>query len=346
MAPPKVFLTGTTGYIGGDSLYTLYNAHPDWEYAALVRNKEKATQLNSVFPKVRIVYGDLDSADILEEEAKKADIIYHFADCDHEASAHALVKGLKAHTPDRPAWYIHTSGTGILAWEDTRNETIGILREKEYNDWDGIDEVTNLPDDALHRNVDKIILAAGKEYADRVKTAIVCPPTIYGPGRGSGNTRSIQAYLFATAVLKRGKGFVVGEGKNVWHQVHIQDLSNVYLALGEAAAAGGGNATWGSKEGYYFAENGSFVWGDVQRAISKAAADKKLIPTAEIDSLDKEQAAAQHPWGPYVWGSNSRCHAIRARKLLGWNPTKPGILELVGDIVDVQAQELGLVQKA
>lgn len=68
--------TGTTGYIGGDGLFVLYQAHPDWEFSALVRNKEKATQLVNQFPKVRIVYGDLDSADILEEEAAKADIVY------------------------------------------------------------------------------------------------------------------------------------------------------------------------------------------------------------------------------------------------------------------------------
>jgi nucleoside-diphosphate-sugar epimerase len=253
---------------------------------------------------------------------------------------------MKAHTPDRPAWYIHTSGTGILTWEDIRNETVGILREKEYNDWDGVDEVTSLPDDALHRNVDKIVLAAAAEASDRVKTAIVCPPTIYGPGRGSGNTRSIQAYLFATSVLKRGKGFVVGEGKNIWHQVHVQDLSDVYLALGEAAAAGGGKATWGSKDGYYFAENGTFVWGDVQRAITKAAYEKKFIPTAEIDSMSKDEAGKLHPFGPYAWGSNSRGHAIRARKLFGWNPSKPSIFDLVPDIVGVRAQDLGLAQKA
>ncbi|KAJ5915127.1 hypothetical protein N7454_011239 [Penicillium verhagenii] len=35
----------------------------------------------------------------------------------------------------------------------------------------------------------------------------------------------------------------------------IVDNSNVYLALGEAAATGGGKATW-NKEGYYLVENG------------------------------------------------------------------------------------------
>jgi hypothetical protein len=44
----------------------------------------------------------------------------------------------------------------------------------------GPEEITNLPDHAFHRNVDKVVLEAGTKYADAVKTTIVCPPTIYG----------------------------------------------------------------------------------------------------------------------------------------------------------------------
>jgi uncharacterized protein YbjT (DUF2867 family) len=29
--------TGATGYIGGDTLFALYNKHPEYEYTALVR---------------------------------------------------------------------------------------------------------------------------------------------------------------------------------------------------------------------------------------------------------------------------------------------------------------------
>ena len=68
--------------------------------------------------------------------------------------------------------------------------------------------------------------------------------------------------------------------------VHVQDLSNVYLRLVEEAVKGGGNATW-EPEGYYFAENGDFVWGDVAKAIAKNAHKKKLIPSAEIEHVTK-----------------------------------------------------------
>ena len=64
-----------TGYIGGDAFYEIHNAHPEIEYTCLVRNSDKGAQVASQYPKVRLVYGDLDSVEILEEEAKKADIV-------------------------------------------------------------------------------------------------------------------------------------------------------------------------------------------------------------------------------------------------------------------------------
>ncbi|KAJ5087768.1 hypothetical protein N7456_011384 [Penicillium angulare] len=338
---PQVFVTGATGYIGGDGLYAVANAHPDWEFAALIRNKEKAAVVSSKYPKIRVVHGDLDSADIIEEEVKKADIVFHFADCDHVASAEAIAKGAKHHTSERPLWIIHTSGTGILTVEDQRANSYGINRPKEYNDWEGVNELVNLPADALHRNVDEIIINAGKSNPTGVRTAIVCPPTIYGPGRGPGNTKSVQAYLLSSAVIKRGKGFLVGPGENVWHQVHVQDLSNVYLALGDAAGEGGGKATW-NDEGYYFAENGSFVWGDVQRAVAKAAFDQKYIESPEVESLDDKGTTEILSVGLYAWGSNSRGHAIRARKLFGWEPKQPKLLDLIPYIVALEAKGLGL----
>ncbi len=68
--------TGATGYIGGDTLYALFKAHPDWDYTCIVRNADKGAKVAAAYPKVRLVYGTLDSIDLLEEEAGKADIIY------------------------------------------------------------------------------------------------------------------------------------------------------------------------------------------------------------------------------------------------------------------------------
>lgn len=239
-------------------------------------------------------------------------------------------------------WLIHTSGTGILTVEDQRAHSYGIERTKEYNDWESVGELLHLPSDALHRNVDEIVINSGQSNPTSVHTAIVCPPTIYGPGRGPGNTKSVQAYLLSAAVLQSKKGLLVGKGENVWHQVHVQDLSIVYLKLGEAAAAGGGIATWGD-EGYYLAENGSFVWGDIQRAVAQAAYDLKLIPSPEVEQLNDVQVTEILPAGLYAWGSNSRGRAIRARRLFNWTPRQPKLIELIPDIVELEAKELGLL---
>lgn len=61
-----------------------------------------------------------------------------------------------------------------------RHDKLGEWSDKEYNDWTAVQELTNLPDDAFHRNVDKIVIEAGEKDGDRIKTAILCPPTIYG----------------------------------------------------------------------------------------------------------------------------------------------------------------------
>lgn len=68
--------TGTTGYIGGDSFFSISQTHPDWQLSVLVRNKDKGEKLAKEYPQARVVYGDLDSADILEEETKNANIVY------------------------------------------------------------------------------------------------------------------------------------------------------------------------------------------------------------------------------------------------------------------------------
>jgi nucleoside-diphosphate-sugar epimerase len=329
--------TGVTGYIGGDALYAVSNTYPDLEITALVRNSDKGAKVASQYAKIRLVYGDLDSTDLITKEAADADIVLHCADCDHVASATAIVAGLAK--SQKQTYFIHTSGTGILGFKDFEAATYGITREKVYDDWDGIGEVTSIPDSALHRNVDKVVLAAHQSSAN-VHTAIVCPPCIWGPGRGPDNQRSVQVYDMARAALQRHKGFVVNEGVNCWTEVHVQDLSNVYLALVTAALSpDGGKATWNDK-GYYFTEDGQFSWGEVGQKLAKIMFDKKLINSPEVDHLDKDETDKLRPWGSYLWGTNSRCKAIRANKLFGWKPTQKKLYDMLPDIVDDEARML------
>lgn len=213
---------------------------------------------------------------------------------------------------------------------------------KVFNDMDGVSELVNQPDRAAHRVVDKIVLACSANNS-QVKTAIVCPPTIYGPGRGPDNQRSAQVYMGAKCILQQKKGFMPGKGENVWHEVHVQDLSNLYHLLGEAAASGGGKATW-DEQGYYLAENGAFAWGDIFRQLTKIAHNMDLIPSDDCPGLEPSALSSLQPHGDLMWGTNSRGISQRGKSLLGWKPVQKGLMELLPSIVEGEAKALGLIQ--
>lgn len=263
-----------------------------------------------------------------------------FANCDHEASAEAISKGLSQRT--EPAHWIHTSGTLILGWETIQQGCYGEELPKIYNDLDGVKELVTLPDQAAHRVVDKIVLATSATNS-HVKTAIVCPPTIYGPGRGPDNQRSQQAYNGAKCILEGKKGYLVGKGNNVWHEVHVQDLSDLYLLLGEAAASNSEKATW-NEQGYYLAENGSFVWGDIFKAMTKIAYEKGWIESDATPSLPMDEIRKMAGHGDLQWGTNSRGEAQRAKALLGWKPHRQSLIMELPEIVEGEAKTLGLIQ--
>ena len=268
-----------------------------------------------------------------------------FLDCanaDNENAVNALTKGLAASTTEGPGFYIHTSGSALLFVADIDRKTYGETSNKIYNDWEGIEEVTSLPDHAPHRKNDKNIIHAN---GPKLKTAIVCPPTIYGPGRGSGNQRSHQIPELARSVLERKEGFQVGVGENFGPHVYIHELSDCYVKLVEAAVEGGGRATWG-KEGYYFVENGEFIWGNISQDVTKVAHKLGFIPSDHVTSVSATEADGLAWWGSALWGANCRFRAIRARKLLEWTPEKDE-KDLSNDILDVvnaEAKSLGLVQ--
>lgn len=206
-------------------------------------------------------------------------------------------------------------------------------------------EVTSLPDAAPHRSVDKVVLGAHTKSAN-ILTAIVCPPCIYGFGRGPGNQRSIQVPELVRCTLQRKQGFTVLEGNTMWAEVHVRDLAQVYLRLvEESTQLNGGAATWGPTNGYYFAESGEFVWGDVSRAIVKEARQQGFEKLQKsVVGLDVTEARKMFKAGPELWGCNSRCRALRARKLLGWEPKMPKLMELIPQDVELEARRLSLVK--
>ncbi|KAJ5680014.1 hypothetical protein N7536_011153 [Penicillium majusculum] len=338
----KLFITGATGYVGGDCLATLVANHPEFSYSTLIRTTEKAEQVKAQYPFVRIVIGDLDDSALLERESAAADIVLHTADAsDHVGAAKAIIAGLVAgHTKETPGYLLHTGGTGILTWEDSDKNEYGNKSEHVYNDWDGVDELLNLPDHAFHRNVDQLILEAGTQHADVLKTALVCPPTIYGKGRGPVNQHSRQVYVLANMTLRRQKGPIIGAGQSISNHVHVHDLSDVYALLIDAAIAGrADDGLWGPRA-YYLTENGEHCWGELAQATAEAAAKLGYLPEAKTEALDPGSAKKHAGYESLSWGMNSRGRSQRAREILAWNPSRPSLVDELPDIVRVEWQRL------
>ena len=254
----------------------------------------------------------------------------------------AIVKGLAAQSPDHIGYFIHTSGDSILKYPDIERDVFGEASTKVFDDWNGIEEIRSLPDFAPHRPVEKIIFAASESHKS-IRTAIVCPPTIYGEGRGPGNQQSIQVPALVRIALERKGAIHVGRGEAYLTTIHVSDLSDLYLKLFDAASAGGGSASW-DENGYYFANAEELHWGDVSKSIALEALKLDLIPSAEVVSISTKEANEMMKMGAELLGGNSRQRAIRARKLLGWTPRGQPLLEGIEELVTMEARKLGLIQ--
>jgi len=218
-----------------------------------------------------------------------------------------------------------------------------------YDDLDAVSALPSLPNDAFHRDVDKIVLAASSEV---VKTAIVCPSTIYGPGRGPGNPRSRQVYNLAKATLESGQAPLLGKGLTEWDNVHVHDLSDLFVLLVEAAVANKpemDSKLWG-KEGYFLAENGHHVWGEIAKKVGEIAFKEGYIKEKDVKALSPEEAEGLGGFEALSWGLNSKGFAKRARKYLGWKPKGGSLIDEIPSIVDgeavLQGKKTGHAQKA
>ncbi|KAK1984622.1 hypothetical protein LZ30DRAFT_424951 [Colletotrichum cereale] len=341
----KIFHTGVTGYIGGDAFYALYKKHPEYEYSLLVRNEERATPVREAYPKVRIVIGSLDDVDIIEKEAAAADIVVHTADsADDEPSAKAIAKGLAAgHSPDQPGFWIHVSGTGMLQWYDNKHERYGEapLPDQDYHDIRDIDRILGFPDEALHRNIEKIVLAAN---SPAVRVAIVSPPTIYGSGRGPTNRRSIQVPALAQAALEKGFAPIIAPGKTEWDNVHVHDLARLFVTLVEATQDKSKNADpeiFGPR-GYYFVESGTHVWSEVAKWIAEEAHRQGYLPAPLTKEATMKEALQSDGVSNNSWGLNSKSKAERSRKYFGWECKEKSLQEDIPELVSLEAKRLSL----
>ncbi|KAI0126388.1 hypothetical protein BJ170DRAFT_628640 [Xylariales sp. AK1849] len=343
----KIFLTGVTGYIGGEAFFQLYSklstgTHSSVRYALLVRNEERGKLVSEQYPpsehpNLRLVYGTLDDTEVIAKEAANADIVIHTADsADNEPSARAIASGLaKGHTEEKPGYWVHVSGTSILTWHDQARQHYSQAPdpEDELHDIEDIDRITTLPDQAAHRSIDKLVLAANEN--GRVRTLIVCPPTIYGKGSGPVNQRSMQVYNMAKFTFEHGYAPINPPGKAEWNNVHIHDLGHLFVLAVQAALdeEKSSNPEIFGPKGYFFLEHGSHVWSEVAESIAYWCRQLGYIPNAETRELDIGFFRPNYP----SWVFNSKGVAARARQYLDWIPSGQSLEDSMAEIVRSEA---------
>jgi len=318
MSKTNIFLTGATGYIGGSVLARLIERSdfPSLNITALVRSEAKASKLQTLG--INTVVGSHDDSALVTKLASDADVVIATADCDNEGAARAVLAGLKKRfeaTKVVPT-LIHTSGTGVLSDNAAGEYIYDII----YDDLNPA-QIETLAPTQPHRPVDLLLVDADKQGF--VRTYIILPSTIYAIASnklvdlGIQNPYSIQVPALIDTSLDRGQAGMVGHGKNLWPNVHIDDVADLYIVLYDAIK-NNPSAVGHGREGFYFGENGEHKLYDVSQAIAVALVEQGRGKSAEPTTFTKEEINKYFDGSNYL-GSNSRCRANRSRAI-GWKP--------------------------
>ena len=282
-----IFLTGAGGYIGGSLATKLVAA--GHRVLGLTRSSDNAAKLRE--RGIEAVVGSLDDAGLLARCAREAHIVINTADSDHRASAEAMLAALEG--TGKP--FIHTSGTSIVA-----DYAGGEYGEKIYAE---STPIYPCPEKLGRYGVDLFVLAA--RYRD-VRSVVICNSLIYGRGAGL-HAESIQLPLLIQKAREAGAGIHVGAGENIWSNVHIDDVVDLYLRAMENGRPGS----------FYFAENGEAAFKDVAAAISRALGFGGRTQSWPAEDAVREFGFAR---GMLSLGSNVRVRGIDARSALHWTP--------------------------
>ncbi|MGF6792705.1 NAD-dependent epimerase/dehydratase family protein [Paraburkholderia tuberum] len=292
----KIFVTGASGFIGGSIAAHL--ARAGHQVRGLIRKPEHSGELQRLG--IEPVPGTLDDRALLIAEAQAADAVINAASSDHEGAVRALIDGLAG----SGKVFLHTSGSSIVG-----DASGGEAGEARIYHEDALPTPT--ADKAARVAIDQLVLDAAQR---NVRSAVLCNTLIYGHGAVAGSA-SVQLPRLVRQAQKSGVVRHVGSGGNVWSNVHIDDVAELYrLALDKTPAGT-----------FYFVESGEASFRDMSAAIARAM---KLGAPQDWPLEDAKQE-----WGyemaSYGLGSNSRVRGERARKLLGWQPRRRSVIEWI-----------------
>jgi nucleoside-diphosphate-sugar epimerase len=291
----NIFITGAGGFIGGSIAAGL--ALDGHRVRGLIRRAEQSDDLKRLG--IEPVVGSLEDTALLTAEARAADAVINAASSDHRGAVETLINALDgSHKP-----FLHTSGSSIVG-----DASGGEASDKIYTEND-LPEPT--PDKAPRVAIDKQVLEAANRG---VRSAVLCNTLIYGHG-AVPDTASVQLPRLEKQARKSGIVRHVGRGLNIWSNVHIDDVVEVYRLALEKSPAGT----------FFFVESGEAQFRDMTAAMAQALG----LPGPEDWPLEQAIQEWGYEMASYGLGSNSRVRSTRSRSLLGWQPKRTSVIEWI-----------------
>lgn len=293
----NVFITGSTGFIGGSVAVRLVAA--GHTVHGLARTEAQAAQLSELG--IKPVLGDLADGAVLRREARSADAVVNAASSDDLAAVETLMDALAG----TGKTFIHTSGSSVVADHANGEWAGGTVYDEDT-------PVRPVPGKAQRAALDQQVIRAATERG--LRSIVLCNSMIYGNGLGL-KPHSAQIPLLLAQARQSGIARHVGHGLNIWSNVHIEDVSELYLLALNHAPAGS----------FYYVENGEASYAQITAAIAER------LGLGAPQGWPIEEAIRE--WGAgrasYSLGSNSRVSSRRARNELGWKPGHGSVLEWI-----------------
>jgi nucleoside-diphosphate-sugar epimerase len=297
----RVFVTGASGWIGSAVVPELIGA--GHQVVGLARSEASATALKAAGAEVQL--GTLDDLGVLRDAASASDGVIHLAfkhdiafsgdfagaaDADR-AAVEVICEALAG--SDRP--FVLASGLLGLTPGRMATEEDGLLPGPDQ-------ESIPAGPQARIATAHRVLSLA----AEGIRTSILrLPPTNHGDGD--------NGFMAAIVGIARDKGVsgYVGDGSNRWPAVHRLDSANLFRLALESAPAGSAL--------HAVADEGVPI-RDVAEVIGKHLG----VP---VTSIDPEDAPAHFSWLGRFISLDSPASSTITRKLLGWQPTQPGLID-------------------
>ncbi|KAJ1025110.1 hypothetical protein NDA16_002617 [Ustilago loliicola] len=317
---PTIFILGATGYIGGTVLTTLLNqGTTPSSITVLVQKPEQAALFKPLG--VNVQQGSRDDKALLEKLASQHDVVLNFAVAfgGDEESISALVKGLESRASTcllKPV-LLHTGGSGTFLYGQDGERGTDVWSDEQY------DRLSSLADGAYFYGGYKVVAQAA--LRGRISAYTLVSPIVYGPGTGPGNKLSLQMPAYVRYAKDHRRAAYIGQGENVWGNVHVQDLADLYLLAMKYALANP-DATKASEWDHGFGTliytgTGEHSWKPVIEQLGDL-----LHKLGEVDEPSAKSIGEGEGY-PYMFGGNSFMAVSAKTEKFGWKPSQASLID-------------------